>query len=81
MRPRLIAVDDLRELRDQDLGVVASMRPRLIAVDDVLALLLEFVRAEASMRPRLIAVDDLRGTSVPGSGRQRFNEATAYCRG
>ena len=37
MRPRLIAVDDVRALVDELSLQTASMRPRLIAVDDGLA--------------------------------------------
>ena len=34
MRPRLIAVDDIKSFEGVNIVWVASMRPRLIAVDD-----------------------------------------------
>ena len=70
MRPRLIAVDDLRILLLERRVMQASMRPRLIAVDDDERQARATADSTASMRPRLIAVDDRTGSCWPGSGAQ-----------
>ena len=82
MRPRLIAVDDIKRELMFELKERASMRPRLIAVDDVVRVAGDTATyVAASMRPRLIAVDDARSPRRLPATSPGFNEATADRRG